>query len=242
MLEILPEISVIFISLALLGFLLKDAYNWELFRKPPTMYRNYIPSLFHYVSIGIFVLSIVIIFIVISLVAPNQNNIFSNFLNFIFKIIEAGESSNIFPTGFTLSVKNYLALAFFPAFIYFGMIAVTIAIGRFFRSTNNQWINVELIDGWLNSPKIISDDDDFFYFEQDKNPGTWIAVRKDNIRKMTIQQHPSRFGEHFRSYIKKLSCLYNQKQYWELVSSITLDIFPYLPLALLVIILLFLPH
>jgi hypothetical protein len=243
MFEILPDLGLIIIGVALFGFILKDAYNWELFQKPPTIYKQqYISTIFHYISIGLFALSILIIFTFFSVFAPNQDNLISKFFNFMFTFIQVAESSGVLASGFSTSIKNNLVLSFFPAFFYFGTVSVVLAIGRFARFMNEVWVNVEFNDGEKSYPNVISDDDDFFYFEQPDNPGFWEAIRKENVKKITLRRHPSRFRDKFSSYFGKLSDLYSKKQYGALIRQILNDTILYVPFVFLIILLIFSPH
>jgi hypothetical protein len=223
MLEILPELGsfgsfgLIFIGFALFGFILKDAFNWELTLKPPTMYKSYFSTIFHYVSVALFVLSISIVFLVMIVDAPNQNNSATQFFLTLFKIIQAFENSGLISVGFSRSIIQGFTLAFFPAFFYFGLISITIFAGRVYRFVNEYWIKIELKDGEKTYPKIISDDEIFFYFEQPNNPGLWEAIKKEDIKKMVIERHSSRVGDKLKQFWKTLSDLWVQKRYFEVI-------------------------
>jgi hypothetical protein len=160
----------------------------------------------------------------------------------MFTFIQVAENSGILASGFSTSIKNNLVLSFFPAFFYFGTISVVLAIGRFVRFINEVWVKVEFNEGEKDYPKVISDDDDFFYFEQPDNPGFWEAIRKENIKKITLRRHPSRFRDKFKSYFEKLSDLYSTKQYGALTRQILNDTILYVPFVFLIILLIFSPH
>lgn len=217
MFDILANLGFIIIILALFGFIIKDAFNWEFNLKPPTMYKSYLSTIFHYTSIAIFVISIVIIFVILFLSAPNQDNLLSKFLYLIIDIIQKLEINGLLETGFTASLLNKLAIAFLPAFFYFGIITVTIILGRCFRFFNENWVKVEFKNNIIKRyPKIVSDDEQFFYFEQPDNPSYWEAIRKEDIIKFAIERHRSRITDKIVIFWNDLTGLWQNKRYFDL--------------------------
>jgi len=216
MLDFLPDLGLAFLGLAFFGFILKDSFNWEVTIKPPTMYKSYVSTIFHFVSIALYVIAVLIVFIVVFLAAPNQNNPFSQFLGALLQIAQGFENAGGVQHGFTLSIKNGLALAFFPAFFYVAIVSLTVIAGRYIRFINPNWVKIELKDETREYPKIIADDDIFFYFEQPDNSDLWEAVKKVDIQKMEIVKHPSKFKDKFREFWENTTNLWKQKDYFEL--------------------------
>ncbi len=87
MLEFLGELGIVFILLALFGFIIKDAFQFGLTLKPPSLYKTYILSLFHYVSIALYVLSFSTALFIMILASPNQENMITSFFNSILRPI-----------------------------------------------------------------------------------------------------------------------------------------------------------
>jgi hypothetical protein len=216
MFEFLPDLGLAFLGLAFFGFVLKDSFNWEVTVKPPTMYKSYLSTIFHFVSIALFVIAVSIVFIVLILAAPNQNNPFTQFLVGLLQIVQTFETLGGLQQGFTLSIKNGLVLAFFPAFFYVAIVSLTVMAGRNIRFLNPNWIKIRLNYETREYPKIIADDEIFFYFEQPNNSDLWEAIKKTDIQKMEIVKHRSKFIDELGGFWKKITELWKQKDYSEI--------------------------
>ncbi len=82
----------------------------------------------------------------------------------------------------------------------------------------------------------------FFISEQPDNPGFWEAIRKEDVKKITLKKHPSRFRDKFKSYFGKLSDWYSKRQYGVLIRQILNDTILMYPFVFLIILLVFSQH
>jgi hypothetical protein len=206
--DILPEIGIIFFVLALFGFILHDAFNSGFSPKPHNLYHSYVLTIFHYVSIALFVLSFSVSLFIMILAAPNQNNAITQFFNMIFQTIQNFENQHLLDAGFTKTVTNDLILSFFPAFFYFVVISIVMFSGNLTRFLNKIWVKVWLSDTEFKEfPKIISDDDNFFYFVHPENVTFWTAIRKSDIKQIEVVEHKSKLADKWEVYKKHLEKL-----------------------------------
>lgn len=193
MFNFLTDASIIFISLALFGFLVKDAFYWGRIIKPPNLYRSNIQAVFHFTSVATFILCLFIVFFVITAAAPNQENFITQFANSLLELVQSYESNESIPQGTLSSIINFLTLAFFPSLFYLGAYLIISNLGLISCCLNVNWVKIYFKDDQAGVfPRIIAEDDYFLYVEDEMSNQYWKAFRRSDIQKIEVVQHPSK--------------------------------------------------
>jgi len=236
MIEFLGQLGILFIILAFFGFVIKDAFQSGLSFKPPNFFKTYLQSLFHYVSIGLFFLSFILIIFILILASPNQDNFFTQSLNIIVELLQNFENNEILSKGFTKQLFDYFALSFVPALIYFFFISAVIIAGRISRLISDNWIKISFSDNTDDTfPKLIWEDDTFIYVSDKKIENNWIALRKNLVHKIESVKHQSQFQDKFQFFLSTLKRMWKDHQYLSLIGYL-FDNFIILILLLIIII------
>jgi len=215
--DFLTDASIIFISLALFGFLIKDAFDWGKTVKPPNIYRGNIQTIFHFSSIATLILCWFVVWFVMLVAAPNQDNIITESAGFPLYLIQNFENNGLVAPGTHYSFIKLLTLAFFPSLFYIAAWTTTIHLGFISRYFSVNWIRMFFKENqYEDYPRIIAENDFLIYVEDNKNNQHWKAFRKSDIYKIEMVRHPSKWTALIRHY----SELKRERKYRELVFEI----------------------
>ncbi len=182
------DFSLIFVALALFGFLLEDAFNWG--QRVPGIYASAIKQFFHYISISIITLSYFIVIFMLIAVVPQPNPATSSLY-----FIESMEKAGIFDQGTAISILKSVAMAFLPALAYILIFFIVLIFGVIWRLSRVVWVKVTFNDNKISKyPSILYQDKDFIIFEQYAKGKYWRAIRKEDIKMYEEVSHKSKFS------------------------------------------------
>lgn len=178
----LLDYSLILISLAILGFILKD--NFYKYRVVPYELKTSTDKYFSYISLSLFVTSYFWFFIMIllsgdsELVSPLLEN-----LNKFEMLIEAGIISEV---ELIESIKDFVL--FYIAFTFFSIFFILIYSITSFLGLINLFFDVQGIEVSFKDKnqnriyrRIIAESNDFYYLETIDDFRNWEAVKKEDV-------------------------------------------------------------
>lgn len=193
----LQDYSLIFVFLAVFGFIVSDIYRTGQYYGIPNFYKSSIEKILHYISTAILVLSFILVVMWLSILAPNQENAITKFVNEIIsivgKIIETVILNGETYTEFVQIFTSASLLAFFYILIY----TVVFLSGYFIQTTNVIHLNVFLKSNpseVKSFSSLITESDDFFFFLKDDGTNLWKAIRKDDVSSFERIVGRSRLG------------------------------------------------
>ena len=180
----LQDYGLIFVSLAVFGFIILDIFRTGQYYGIPNYYKSSVEKILHYISTAVFVLSIILVLMWLIILDPNKENAITKFVNELISIIGGIiEISVLNGENYTAIVqifKSSSLLAFFYIVIY----TIVFYLGSFFRIININKLNVFLKSN-PNEAKpfssLITESDDFFFFLKDGGTNLWEAIRKDDV-------------------------------------------------------------
>lgn len=188
----LQDYGLIFVSLAVFGFIILDIFKTGQYRGIPNFYRTTVEKFFHYVSTAILALSVILVLIGISLTAPNRENTIAEFIKGFFDIFDKfHEFGIVSDEGYSVAI-NIFALASLFAFIYIILYAIIFYMGIYYRIINTIQLSVFLRNRSepIKFAGLITESDDFFFFLKKEGFNLWEAIRKDDITRIdTIKVH-----------------------------------------------------
>ncbi|MEN6442956.1 MAG: hypothetical protein ABFC71_04300 [Methanoregula sp.] len=208
-LEGILDASVIFIFLVILGFIVSSIFRTGRYFGISSIPKTDNERLLEYVSTAIFFLVIFFIFLIMMLNAQSSNFI-TDFITpfFLAFVVTLGKFSISQDT-----VTAYLALLFWISVIFMFVYIVIFSIGRFIMSFDENYIEVTFIDTKDTYRSVLSETDDFIFFETIKKPFLWVAIRKENIKSMKSIRGKSLFNE-FLVYLRT-----DMGNIWKIVTS-----------------------
>lgn len=191
----LQNYGLIFLLLAVFGFIILDIFKTGQQWGIPNFYKSNIEIFFHYVSTAILVLSFIFVFIGLAISSPNPDNAITNFLKDIFNIFDKIHEFGLISDGSIMIIGQILVFSTFFSFLYIILYGVVFYLGVFFRISSAIQLNVFLKDNQRSNPKnfsgLITENDDFFFFLKNEGINLWEAVRKDDIAGIeTIKGRP----------------------------------------------------
>jgi hypothetical protein len=207
----LQDYGIIFLCVALFGFIILDIYKTGRDLGIPNFYKSHIEQFFHYISVAILVFSYSLVAIsFILLTAPNQENVFTNIVKIFFTFFERSHELGIISTeSYEAILKFFIYSAFFSIY-YLIFYSIVLILGLFSRYNSRLRTNVYLKG--KNEPikfvGLITETDDFFFFEKEEGfqLNLWKAIRKDDIACVETITAPTRFnimGEKLINWIRK---------------------------------------
>lgn len=215
----LIDFSFLIISLAIVGYILKDAFFFYRRYNTPYELQRGEDRIFSYISIAILVISFVWLGILTILIGePGIIQSFQPFLDGFQKIIEMGliSEEQIAPSLFYFISFLYFFTIFVQVFILAFFIAS--ALGIIFVYIDNKAICITFIGNpqiQRKFKRIICESEDFLYVESIDNFRNWEAIRKDSIQNITNISTHSRFQKfvkvHYENKLSKIPILNNRK-------------------------------
>lgn len=190
----LQDYGLIFLLLAVFGFIVLDIFKTGQQWGIPNFYKSNIEIFFHYVSTAILVLSFIFVLIGLALSSPNPDNVITKFIIDIFNIFDKIHELGLISDGSIMMIGKILVFSTFFAFLYIFLYFVVFYLGVYFRISSAIQLNVFLKDNQSNHKKfsgLITETDDFFFFLKNEGINLWEAVRKDDIAGIeTIKGRP----------------------------------------------------
>lgn len=182
----LQDYGLIFISLAVFGFIVLDIYKTGQYLGIPDFYKSNIEKFFHYISIAILVLSFSLFFIAFVITAPNQGNIITESVIEFFYIYEKIYESGVIREESYITSLNIYLLATYFAVIYIVAYVFIFSFGLFIHYFRTIQLNVFLVGKRepIKFAGLLSESDDFFYFLKTGRINLWEAIRKDDISRI----------------------------------------------------------
>ncbi len=187
----LTDFGLIFIMIAIFGYIISDTFKSVRNFGLPDTYKSDIERFFHYISIGIIALSCLIFFTFTALASPDPKNFITkslyDFINVFDKFHTMGIISDYY---YTLIPKVYILLVF-PSLALLIMWTIIIVLSLFFKSSQAYGVRVFLKGNEqpIEALDLISESDQFFYVS--KKGRLWEAIRKDNIERIEAVYRPS---------------------------------------------------
>jgi len=182
----LQDYGLIFVSLAVFGFIILDIFKTGQYRGIPNFYRTTVEKFFHYVSTAILALSFILVLIWLSLTAQNRENAIAEFIKAFFDIFDKyHELGIISDEGYSVAISIF-ALASLFAFIYIILYILIFYMGICYRTMNTIQLSVFLRNRSepIKFSGIIAESDDFFFFLKKEGFNLWEAIRKDDITRI----------------------------------------------------------
>ena len=203
-----PEVQdygIIFILLAVFGFIILDTYKTGRDFGIPDIYKSTIDHFFHYISVAFIVSSLLVVLIALLLTAPDQENVFTNVVKAFFTGLERAHELEIINTENYETILNVFIYYSFFAPIYIIFYFFALILGLLSRYTSNFWINVHFKENTepIKFVGIITETEDFFFFEKEEF-NKWEAVRKDDIVRIERITAPARVEILMDKILKKL--------------------------------------
>jgi hypothetical protein len=201
----LTDFGLIFISLAIFGYIISDTFKSVRNFGIPDTYKNDIEKFFHYISIGIIALSYLISFTFLVLASPNPENFITKslyeFINVFEKLHNAGILSDYYHT---LIPKVYILLVF-PSLALLTIWTAIIFLSFFIKFSQAYVIRVFLKGNEqpIEALELISESDQFFYIAKQKR--LWAAIRKEDVKSIEAVYMPSLFDKLLQKNILKIS-------------------------------------
>lgn len=121
MLSELQDYGLIFILLAVFGFIILDIFKTGQYWGIPDFYKSNIEKFFHYISTAILFLSFSLVFLVLTISSPNQENAITKFAKSFLTIFDKFHELGILTNdSYALVVRVVVFSSFFlPFFISF---------------------------------------------------------------------------------------------------------------------------
>lgn len=199
MIPSLQEYGIILLIFAVFGYSFLDIFNVGLDWGLPNIHRSSIDKILHYTSVGIWMSTYLIMFIFLTLIAPNQDNFFSKLFHSSFEVI-----SNTYESGIITSETYNIILQTFTFSILFAfnltiLYSLAFLFGLFIRFNATDWIKVYFKDDNRTAKfsRFISESDDFFFFGTQGN--LWEAIRKDDVSRIETNKVPTKLDEWFKN-------------------------------------------
>lgn len=203
----LQDYGLIFVSLAVFGFIVLDIFKTGQYYGIPNFYKSNVEKFFHYISTAILVLSFALILMELFISAPNQENAITKFIQELFSFIDKMREFGI------ISDENYTALIKIFAFtsllaiMYILLYIVVFYFGVYFQIISEFKLNVFLKDSPREAKafsNLITESDDFFYFKKNDGINLWEAIRKDDVVRFERIKGRSRLEKWILNLIKWL--------------------------------------
>lgn len=191
----LQDYGLIFISLAVFGFIILDIYNTGKYWSIPDFYKSNIEKFFHYISIAILVLSFSLVIIGWVITASNQGNIITESVKeFFYTFKKMYEIGIISEESYIASLKIYI-FASYVAVVYIIAYIFIFLFGLFIHYLRTIQLNVFLVGKSepIKFAGLLSESDDFFYFLKMGGINLWEAIRKDDISRIETVHAPSQY-------------------------------------------------
>jgi len=208
----LQDYGIIFLCVALFGFIILDIYRTGRDLGIPNFYKSYIEQIFHCISVAILAFSFSLVAIFLLLKAPNQENVFTNIVKAFFTAFERSQELGIISTeSYEIILKFFIYSVYF-SIVYIPFYAIVLGLGLVSRYNSKLRTNVYLKG--KNEPirfvSLITVTDDFFFFEKEgRQLNLWEAIRKEDIIRIETITAPTRFSIMYKELIdwirKKLS-------------------------------------
>lgn len=180
----LSDFGIFFIAIAIFGYVISDTFNSFKYYGIPNVYKSDIESFFHHISNGLIALSFLIVITLLTISAPNKENIFTNFLSVFVTIFNNFHEIGIINDYYYTTILRVFVFSFLPAIgfliIYAGA-AIFVFIFKISKETGVRVFLKGKIEP-IEAVDLISESDQFFYFA--KKDRLWVAIRKDEVEKI----------------------------------------------------------
>ena len=184
----LQDYGLIFVSLAVFGFIISDIFKTGQYWGCgiPSFYKSNIEKFFHYVSTAILFLSLFLVFIGL---APQENAI-TKFIDVFFTAFYKIHESGILSDGSYIIIEKIFVISSFFAFIYIFLYAVLFLSGFYLRLGSHE-IQLNQLNVFLRNQcepikfaAFVAESNDFFFFLKKEGINLWEAVRKEDIKRI----------------------------------------------------------
>lgn len=208
----LQDYGIIFLSIAIFGFIVLDIYKTGQGLGIPFYFRTHLEKIFHYISVAVLLFSFSLVFMSLILTAPNQENIFTNIVKAFFATFQRSHELGIISDESYIVILKVFAFSAFFAFNYIILYFILLALGIFSRFNSMLRTNVYLKG--KNEPirfvNLITETNDFFFFEKEEGINLWEAIRRENIERIETIKSSTKF-EIILTNLKKSISNYSHK-------------------------------
>jgi hypothetical protein len=196
--------GLLFVILAIFGFIVKDIVNLSQYWNLPDDYKKDTERFFNYIATALLIIAFTTI-----LITPLLTSKESNSVNDLFKVtgttidklhearLISNETYSGIVEGFTLGIISTVYFSYLYIIIY----AIAFLFGIFLRYSKTYGISV-VLKSKPDSPEIFRDlireSDEFLFFETDSAFASWTAIRKDEVSRMEMIDLPSRTNIYFK--------------------------------------------
>jgi hypothetical protein len=194
MLENLINASIIFIFLVVLGFLVSDIFRMGRYFGIPSISKTDTERVLDYASTAIFFLMLFFI-ILVMILDPQRQNFISNSITPFFTVILNFLDQNFISQNIVLS---YIGLLFWFSVIFLFVYIVVFSTGFLIRFIDENYIEVTFSDDSKTKFRsILSETDEFIFFEGLTTWFRWEAIRKEKIQSMKSVRGKSYADKYF---------------------------------------------
>ncbi len=205
------DYSLALVGLAIFGYTLEDTFYYHRKGTKPYKVTNSLDRNFSYVTQALMIISYFWIFFIPISQNPDINSGINSFLEVFINGIE-----NFIEVGFLSEeevinyVKNILlSLYIFTPFaiFYLSIQSLTLFLGLAFMLLDSNAILVTFVDNEIEPKeykRIITETNDFFYFEKINDFRNWEALRKDRVQNVQNIYSKSKFDTIILHYFNKL--------------------------------------
>ncbi len=210
----LQDYGLIFVSLAVFGFIILDIFKTGQYWGIPDFYKSNIEKFFHYVSTAVLFLSFALVFIGLAISSPNQENAITKFVKGIFTIFDKFRELGILSDDSYTIVVKIVAFSSFFAFLYILLYGFVFFSGLYIRLGSAIQLNVFLKE--KNEPikftSLITESDDFLFFIKNEGINLWEAIRKDDIVRIETVKARSRLENWISDLIYSVKVYFTKRR------------------------------
>lgn len=232
--------GLLFVILAIFGFVVKDIINLSQYWNFPDDYKSDTEKFFNYVATALLIIAFTTV-LLSPFIASKEPNFANQFLNITTRSIDqlhdnrliSNETYSGIVEGFSLTLISTL----FFSYLYIIIYGIAFFFGIFLRFSKAYGISV-VLKSKPDTPEtyreLIRESDQFFFFEMDSAFNSWAAIRKEDVLRMEIIDLPSRSTKFFK-FIGDAIFARLPKQYSYLNTPITFFLIFFVLIGLVVI-------
>lgn len=210
----LQDYGIIFLSIAIFGFIVLDIYKTGQGLGIPFYFKSNLEKIFHYISVTVLLFSFSLVIINMLLItAPNQDNFFINFIKSFFDVFQRSHEFGFISDESYIIILKFFAFSNFFAVNYIILYFILLVLGIFSRYNSMLRTNVYLKEKTvpLRFVKLITETEDFFFFEKEEKINLWEAIRRENIDRIETITSSTKFEIIFTNLIKSIQNYFHNR-------------------------------
>ena len=145
--------------------------------------------------------------------APNQENFFINFIKSFFDVFQRSHEFGFISDESYIIILKFFAFSNFFAVNYIILYFILLVLGIFSRYNSMLRTNVYLKEKTvpLRFVKLITETEDFFFFEKEEKINLWEAIRRENIDRIETITSSTKFEIIFTNLIKSIQNYFHNR-------------------------------